>query len=89
MTSEEQADASKKIQVRYYAMLREHAGCSGETIVTKAATARDLYDELKAKHAWPWEQTAFRVAINDDLREWSAAFESGDVISILPPVSGG
>jgi molybdopterin-guanine dinucleotide biosynthesis protein A len=40
----------KRIKVQYYAILREQAGRSDESILTAAQTPRDLYNELKARY---------------------------------------
>lgn len=91
MTSRDEQPAAdpKPIEIRYYAILREHMGRSSESLHTAAVTARDLFAELQARHQWPWDRAAFRVAVNDELRDWSAPVQAGDIISILPPVAGG
>ena len=43
------ADA-QQINVQYYALLREQAGRSEETLVTTARTPRELYEELRERH---------------------------------------
>ena len=41
---------SKKIRVQYFALLREQAGRSDESLVTTAHTPRELYEELKPRY---------------------------------------
>src|SRR5262249_45353432 len=43
--SESPMSDDKRIKVQYYAILREQAGRSDESLVTSARTPRDLYDE--------------------------------------------
>jgi MoaD family protein len=89
LRGERPAEEAKRIETRYFAILRELSGRSGETMETRAATAHDLFEELKHRHGWPGTRQAFRVAVNNELREWSAPLKHGDVVSILPPVAGG
>ena len=41
---------AREIRVQYYALLREQAGRSDETLHTRARTPRELYVELRAKY---------------------------------------
>ena len=41
---------AREIRVQYYALLREQAGRSTETLQTRARTPRELYLELRAKY---------------------------------------
>ena len=78
-----------KIQVIYYAALREARGCTEEELETESATARDLYQELSAQHGFELDIARVRVAINDEFVEWSTGVSEGDHIVFIPPVSGG
>ena len=81
--------ADKHISVQYYALLREQAGRSGESLRTAAATARDLYRELKQRHPFTLPPELLRVAVNSEFAEWSAALADGDTVVFIPPVAGG
>ena len=78
-----------KIQINYYALLREERGVSSETLTTDAKTARDLYNELQAKHKFRLGTDKLRVAINNEFSDWSRALAEGDSIMFIPPVAGG
>jgi len=78
----------KTITVEYFAILREHVGAASEAVATEASTARELYDELAAKHAFP-ELQSVKVAINDEFADWQAALASDDRVVFIPPVAGG
>ena len=41
-----------QLKIQYYALMREQAGRSEETIETAAATPADLYSELKARYGF-------------------------------------
>jgi molybdopterin converting factor subunit 1 len=77
-----------KIQVEYFAVLREHVGHAGEACTTEARTVGDLYRELDARHAFP-AVGRLKVAVNDEFRDWDAVLADGDRIVFIPPVAGG
>jgi molybdopterin-guanine dinucleotide biosynthesis protein A len=79
----------KQIRVQYYALLREEAGRSEEAVATRAATARELFAELQARHPFSLPPTMLRVAVNDEFGEWSQLLADGDRVVFIPPVAGG
>ena len=81
--------AARTLQVLYFALLREQAGRNAETVRSPARDARELYDELRARHGLKLEPEQLRVAVNDDFAEWSQPLSDGDTVVFLPPVAGG
>jgi molybdopterin-guanine dinucleotide biosynthesis protein A len=81
--------ADKRIKVQYYAILREQAGRSDESIVTGANTPRDLYNELKSRYPFSLAPEMLRVAVNAEFGEWSQRLVDGDSVVFIPPVAGG
>jgi len=81
--------ADKRIKVQYYAILREQAGRSDESIVTGADTPRDLYNELKSRYPFSLAAEMLRVAVNAEFGEWSQPLADGDSVVFIPPVAGG
>jgi len=79
----------RRIQVRYFALLREQAGCSGEQLATQARSAAELYEELRARHRLSLASSQLRVAINEEFADWGAPLADGDSVAFLPPVAGG
>ena len=79
----------KRIKVQYYAILREQAGRSDESILTAANTPRDLYDELKSRYPFSLAPEMLRVAVNAEFGEWSQHLADGDSVVFIPPVAGG
>jgi sulfur-carrier protein len=78
-----------KIQVSYFAWLRERAGCEAEAVETKARTPEQLWTELDARHGFATERRHLRVAVNDAFSSWDSALNEGDRVVFIPPVSGG
>jgi molybdopterin-guanine dinucleotide biosynthesis protein A len=83
------AGPDKRIKVQYYAILREQAGRSDESIVTAAHTPRDLYNELKSRYPFSLAPEMLRVAVNAEFGEWSQRLADGDFVVFIPPVAGG
>ena len=79
----------RNVHVQYFAVLREQAGCSRETVVTGAATAAQLYDELRDRHGLRLPRSTLRVAIKEDVTDWSHPLGEGDQVVFIPPVAGG
>jgi molybdopterin converting factor subunit 1 len=83
------ARSRKAIRIQYYAILREQAGRSEETIDTTAATAADLYAELSHRHPFRLKAEQLKVALNSEFSEWHAPLKHGDTVVFIPPVAGG
>jgi molybdopterin-guanine dinucleotide biosynthesis protein A len=79
----------KRVKVQYYAILREQAGRSDESVLTGANTPRDLYNELKSRYPFSLAPEMLRVAINAEFGEWSQRLADGDSVVFIPPVAGG
>jgi molybdopterin converting factor subunit 1 len=79
----------KAIHIQYFALLREQRGLSKETLKTAAATAQDLYAELKQKHGFSLGQERLSVAVNEEFASWQQPLQSDDNVVFIPPVAGG
>jgi molybdopterin-guanine dinucleotide biosynthesis protein A len=84
-----QGSDAMQIKVQYYAILREQAGRSEETVATAARTPRDLYAELQRRHPFSLGADSLRVAINAEFSDWSQPLVEGDAVVFIPPVAGG
>lgn len=82
-----------KINVKYFASIREALGTGGEAIETLASTVSGLRDELIARGGAYAESLArgkaVRVAINQTLALETAALVEGAEVAFFPPVTGG
>ena len=81
--------ASRRLQVQYFAILREQAGRSEEMLDSSAPDAQGLFEELRGSRNLQLRPEQLRVAINDQFAEWSQTLNAGDRIAFLPPVAGG
>ena len=89
MTSFSSNGASKKIRVQYFALLREQAGRSDESLTTTAHTPRELYEELRKRYPFSLAPEMLRVAVNTEFGDWSQQLADGDAVVFIPPVAGG
>ncbi len=79
----------RQIRVQYYALLREQAGRSDETLTTRSRTPRELYAELAARYPFTLPAEMLRVAVNAEFGDWSQPLKAGDAVVFIPPVAGG
>ena len=80
------------VSVLYFAVLRDLAGTSEEHIdlAQPTSSVAALLEALEQKHdALRGRLGAVRVAINEEFVESSNPLHSGDVVALIPPVSGG
>jgi molybdopterin converting factor small subunit len=80
---------SRTIHVQYYAILREQAGRSTETLATSASTPADLYAELAGRRGLRLAREHLKVAINDEFGAWDTKLADDDTVVFIPPVAGG
>jgi molybdopterin synthase sulfur carrier subunit len=82
-----------KVQLRYFASIREALGTGSETVETQALTLAALRAELVARggaHADALSPgRAVRVALNQAMSDESAALTDGAEVGFFPPVTGG
>lgn len=84
-----EAAAARALRVQYYALLREQAGRSEESLSTAARNPRELYEELRRRHPFSLAPEMLRVAVNDEFADWTRPLAAGDVVVFIPPVAGG
>ncbi|HEY0683742.1 MAG TPA: NTP transferase domain-containing protein [Steroidobacter sp.] len=79
----------RTLRIQYYAILREQAGRSEETLDTTAATPAELYDELSRRHPFQLAAAQLKVALNSEFSDWHTPLRHGDTVVFIPPVAGG
>jgi sulfur-carrier protein len=82
-----------KVQLRYFAAIREALGTGSEAVDTQAATLAALRAELVARGGAYSDVLApgraVRVALNQAMSEESAPLTEGAEVGFFPPVTGG
>ena len=79
----------KTVTVRYFAIFREHAGLSEETLELDVATAKDVFEQTRDRHGSSEPLGHCKVAINDAMADWDSDVCDGDTVLLFPPVAGG
>ncbi len=82
-----------KVEIRYFASIREAVGVAAESVETTADTLAALRDELIARDA-PHAQAlargrALRMALNQVMCRETASLQEGAEVAFFPPVTGG
>jgi molybdopterin converting factor subunit 1 len=80
---------SMQLKIQYFALMREQAGRSDETLETSAATPADLFEELTARYGFTLSRGQLKVAVNTEFSDWSRRLIPGDAVVFIPPVAGG
>ncbi|MCA3441427.1 MAG: molybdopterin converting factor subunit 1 [Rhodobacter sp.] len=81
------------MDVLYFAWVRERIGLPRERIATSAATVADLVAELSAREdryaAAFADLAALRVALDQELSDFSAPLAGVREVAFFPPMTGG
>lgn len=82
-----------KIDVLYFAWLRERVGIPREEIETSAATVRELVTELAAVDEWHGaafaDMSAVRCAVDQELVDLDTPLNNPREVAFFPPMTGG
>lgn len=81
--------SSRRLHVRFFAVLREQAGCAAVDVDSAAATPAALYSELQARHTLTFPAVLLRVSVNERYADMDAPLADGDRVVFIPPVAGG
>ncbi len=80
---------TRQINVRFFAVLREQAGCSVLNVETAARTPAEVYAELQTQRGLTFSPALLRVSINERYADMTAPLAPGDRVVFIPPVAGG
>ena len=83
------AGMGMRVEILYFAALRDVAGIASEYLETDAPHLSALYAAVQARHALPFPQQQLRVAVDGVFAGWDDAVRAGSTIAFIPPVSGG
>jgi len=78
-----------QLKIQYYALLREQAGRSEETLETAATTPAAVYAQLLARYGFTLDAKQLKVAVNSEFSDWTRTLHPGDALVFIPPVAGG
>ncbi|OWY41074.1 molybdopterin converting factor subunit 1 [Xenophilus sp. AP218F] len=82
-----------KLNLLYFARLKDAFGLDGERLESEADTVAALLVELRQRGGvWARELAAgqaFRVAVNQEMAQPDTPLADGAEVAIFPPVTGG
>jgi molybdopterin converting factor small subunit len=82
--------SSRLLQVRFFAVLREQAGCSSVDFESTASDAAGLYAELQRSYpGLVFPAHLLKVSINERYAAMDTALAAGDRVVFIPPIAGG
>lgn len=85
--------STKKIEIRYFASVREALGKASEIYETQAKTVQEIRAELAGREE-PYQSAlqagkVLRTAVNHVMVPESTFIDDGDEVAFFPPVTGG
>jgi molybdopterin converting factor subunit 1 len=82
--------STRTINIRFFAILREQAGCASVEASSAAADAAQLYAELQQRFpGLVFPVHLLRVSVNERYVAMDAALSAGDRVVFIPPIAGG
>ncbi len=78
-----------RINVHYYAEMREQRGRDEDSLDIEAPSLSALYQHLQASFGFRLAPQHVRPAVNDEFCDWDRRLEDGDCVVFIPPVAGG
>ena len=78
-----------RVELNYFAQLREQANRGAERVDTDADSLGTLYAQLQARHGFTLPASTLRVAVNERFCGWDHPLQDGDTVVFIPPVNGG
>ena len=79
----------RHITVKFFALLREQAGCSELAVETVAPSPVALYEELMSSRGLTVSKNILSFAVNEKYVPADAPLNDGDRVAFIPPVAGG
>ncbi len=78
-----------KLNIKYFAALRECAGKSDECLNVEVSTVEDVYQMLNEKYSFSVDRHHLKVALNEEYAKFDDKVSDGDTLVFIPPVAGG
>lgn len=80
---------TRRLTVKFFALLREQAGCRELTLDTAADSPAALYAELMQTRGLSIPPGILTFAVNERYVPADAPLSHGDRVVFIPPVAGG
>jgi molybdopterin synthase sulfur carrier subunit len=80
---------NKTVQLNYFSRFAELTQKTNEAWSTEALTVQELWFELDEQYTFDLDISMVRPAVNHEFCDWQRVINDRDIISFIPPVSGG
>ena len=77
------------LHLQYYALFREQACKSQETLDLPVTNALELYAYLQTHYGFSLDAKLVKVSINENFAPLEQILKNGDRVVFIPPVAGG
>ena len=79
------------IKVLFFAQLKDFFGEDERVVeIDEGITIRELAESIfREREGASWKTLPFRYAVNEKFMDYNTQLHSGDVLALIPPVSGG
>jgi len=81
--------SNKTIQLNYFSHFAELTKKTNEAWSTEAVTVQELWFELYEQYVFDLDISMVRPAVNHEFCDWQRVINDRDIVSFIPPVSGG
>lgn len=81
--------ANKTVQLNYFSRFAELTKKTNEAWKTRATTVEELWFELDSQYHFEQKMGSVRPTVNHEFCDWQRIINDRDIISFIPPVSGG
>lgn len=78
-----------RVNVRYFAALRDQRGLPAEAIESEKSNPADIYADLSTQYTFTLSERQVRFAVNGEYVEADHELNDGDELVFIPPVAGG
>jgi molybdopterin synthase sulfur carrier subunit len=78
-----------RINVLYFARLKQDTGLAEESVEMEGSTVRELYTQCQSLHGLSHRFEDIRAATNDAFCDGDTLLKNGDTVAFMPPMSGG
>ena len=78
-----------KVNIEYYAELREKSNKEKESISISHNNCKQLYTQLKKQYDFHLDWNQLGIAINHEIADWTQNLQEEDIVVFIPKVAGG
>jgi len=78
-----------KVNIKYFAAMRECCGKSQEILETDASNPQQLFEQICGVYPITLALDTLKVAVNEEYVDFDTPLSEMDTVVFIPPVAGG